>query len=366
MNFSRTNNNISDNRTGANWKDISGTTPSPVNVRGGNPTAKIVTVGLHRPDHNKQYTLGYYGAATPQDTNDANAFRARPLKHYRKQYGNNNNKQTNYRGNLISSVFETPGGNTVKSYSDVTCDNTNAPGVLLVPDYSLKEANQFNKVGRQQNYPVFVGGAQQSNDYQTCLKLFDTPAAARRRTQYQTNINANPAKGKYYQTSKSYLQARCKTLAQHQGNGRKIAGKENEYKSGNCVSNISSCKTIIHKPSNNQYQTQGAVSASSRLTRLKLNTIQTAANNSNVYNLGQAVSNAFAYSGRAEAPFTVKTKYQSNQFYKNYHMSRKGGQGNHTTAGFSCKDGIKITQLQRQTKDVRTSGIGARTLNGVV
>ena len=191
--------------------------------------------------------------------------------------------------------------------------------------------------------------------------MCDPQSAARRRTQYQTNINANPAKGKYYQTSKSYLQARCKTLAQNQGIGRKIAGKDNEYKSGNCLSNVSSCKTLIHKPSNNQYQTQGAVSASSRLIRLKLNTIQTAACGGpgacaiNVYNLGQAIPNAFAYSGRAEAPFTVKTKYQSNQFYKNFHMSRKGGQGNHTTAGFSCKDGIKITQLERQTKDVRTS-----------
>ena len=357
MNFSRTNNNISDNRAGANWKDISGT----------NPTAKIVTVGLHRPDHNKQYTLGYYGAATPQDTNDANAFRARPLKHYRKQYGNNNNKQTNYRSSLISSVFETPGGNIVKSYSEVTtCNNATAPGVVLVPNYSLKEANQFNKVGRQGNYPTFKDGPEQSNDYQNCLKICDPQTAARRRTQYQSNINVNPTKAKYYQTSKSYLQSRCKTLAQNQGTGSKITGKENEYKSTSCFSSDANCKKLIHKPSNNQYQTQGAVSASSRLTRLKLNTIQTAANNSNVYNLGQAVSNAFAYSGRAEAPFTVKTKFQSNQFYKNFHMSRKGGQGNHTTAGFSCKDGIKITQLERQTKDVRTSGIGARTLNGVV
>ena len=91
-------------------------------------------------------------------------------------------------------------------------------------------------------------------------------------------------------------------------------------------------------------------------------------NNSNVYNLGTAVQNAFAYSGRAEAPFTVKTKFQSNQFYKNFHISRKGGQGNHTTSGFSCNSvgNVKITELQRQTKDVRTSGVGSRTLNGVV
>ncbi len=163
MNLTRTNNNVSDSRTGANWKDISGKTPSPANNRGGNPTAKIVTVGLYRPDHNKQYTLGYYGADKPENTNDANAFRARPLKHYRKQYGNNNNKQTNYRGNLITDVFETPGGNIVKNYSDVNCDDTNAPGVLLVPNYSLKEINQFNKVGKSGNSTTVTFDATNTN-----------------------------------------------------------------------------------------------------------------------------------------------------------------------------------------------------------
>ena len=374
MNLTRTNNNVSDSRTGANWKDISGTTPSTPYKRGGNPTAKIVTVGLYRPDHNKQYTLGYYGADKPENTNDANAFRARPLKHYRKQYGNNNNKQTNYRGNLITDVFETPGGNIVKNYSDVNCDDANAPGVLLVPNYSLKEVNQFNKVGKSGNSTTVTFDPNNTNqtkefyNFKTCLKVCDPPTAARRRTQYQTNINVNPAKNKYYQTSKSYLESRCKTLAQNQGTGSKIAGKTYEYNSTSCYSTNANCKKLIHKPSNNQYQTQGAVSSGSRITRLKLNTIQTAANNSNVYNLGTAVQNAFAYSGRAEAPFTVKTKFQSNQFYRNFHISRKGGQGNHTTSGFCSNSvgNVKITELQRQTKDVRTSGVGSRTLNGVV
>lgn len=351
-------------RTGTNWKTTEGT----------NPNARLFTVGMYRPDHNKQYTLGYYGRDLNSNSADANAFRARPMKHYRKQYGNTNNKQTHSTINLLNS-FEKPSGTTLRKViqpndTSTNCNNPTNEGVLFTPDYSIIEANQFNKVTRTLVTPT------QFNDYKSCLQAFDTPTAARKRTQYQSNINNNPAKPKYYQTSASYLQSRCKTHAQKQSFSKKpnttynnsiIGNNSVQFRSTTCAN---SCNPdIIYKPSNAQYSNQGAVSSSSRITRLKLNTIQKAAaysDNSNIFNLGTALPNAFAYSGRPEAPFTNKAKLQTTQFCSNFHIIRKGGQGNHTTACFIKNGGERITALQQQSKSVRVSGIGARTLNGVV
>ena len=64
------------------------------------------------------------------------------LKHYRKQYGNTNNKQTYNRSNMVNA-FERPGGTIMKSYAYDNCTSNNFNGSVLVPDYAIKEANQF-------------------------------------------------------------------------------------------------------------------------------------------------------------------------------------------------------------------------------
>ena len=375
INFTRTINNT-EPRTGANWKGSTGQ----------QPTAKLVTVGNYRPDHNKQYTLGYYGRSSNSGYLDANAFRARPMKHYRKQYGNTNNKQT-HKTNLMNA-FERPNGTLVKSYNYTTdCQNNSAPGVLTIPNFSLKEINQFNKVGKDGS-PTHIT-YNSTNEYQTkefydfkkCLPVCDTASKARKRTQYQSNINVNTARPKYYQTSQSYLQSRCKTFSQSQGiskidgntyNNKDIVNNSVEYNSTSCFSKNSNCKKLIYKPSNGQYSNQGAVSAGSRLLRLKLNTIQTAAHNANKNNKfapvdDTSIANALSYSGRSETPFTIKSKYQSPQFYKNFHISRKGGKGNHTTNCFNgCNGSQPITNTVRQNPSIKTSGVGARTCCGKV
>lgn len=369
INFVRTINNT-DARTGANWKGSVGD----------NPTAKIVTAGLYRPDHNKQYTLGYYGQQTNSNV-DANAFRSRPLKHYRKQYGNTNNKQTNSTNQLKS--LEQPGGSSIKSNTYVTsCTNNEAPGVSMIPDFSLR---QNNKVGRNGN-PTNITYTNNNNqtkefyNFKTCLDICDPPSKARKLTQTQTIINVNVAKPKYYQTAKSYLQSRCKTLQQQTTiskitgntyNSNTIGNNSVEFNSTSCFM-PKSCNKVIYKPSNSKFDTQGAVSSSSRLLRLKLNTVQTAAKNADKNNNfgpngDTSIANALAYSGKPEAPFTIKSKYQSSQFYKNFHIIRKGGTGNHTTKCFDgCNGNTPVTNTVRQMPSIKTSGVGARTCCGKV
>ena len=63
---------------------------------------------------------------------------------------------------------------------------------------------------------------------------------------------------------------------------------------------------LYYKPNNSQYAQQGAVSASSRITRLKYNTITT---NASKYRntLGESVGNALAY-GVSDTTYTIKDK----------------------------------------------------------
>ena len=88
------------------------------------------------------------------------------------------------------------------------------------------------------------------------------------------DVNGNLTK-KYYASSRAYLQARCRTYDQrsfHFTNSStgelqaNCCGNDAGYVSGNC-------RTVAYKPNNKKYSTQGAVTASSRILRLKYNTI---------------------------------------------------------------------------------------------
>lgn len=65
---------------------------------------------------------------------------------------------------------------------------------------------------------------------------------------------------------------------------------------------------IFYKPNNSQFATQGAVSSSSLITRLKYDTINDAAfKTNNILNSGTATMNALAYGG-PDATYTIKNK----------------------------------------------------------
>lgn len=78
--------------------------------------------------------------------------------------------------------------------------------------------------------------------------------------------------------SKQYLHSRCKTFTQNQTLGRHISGPE--YYSGSCITddNGNICKPVIHKPNNKKFKQQGGVSSSSRIAKLKYDTIRNSTN----------------------------------------------------------------------------------------
>jgi len=73
-------------------------------------------------------------------------------------------------------------------------------------------------------------------------------------------------KPNYFSSTKQYLQKRCKTFEQNQSIGQRKSG--NVY-----YSTDNTCKTIVHKPSNSTFKTQGAVSAEGYTAKVKYDTL---------------------------------------------------------------------------------------------
>lgn len=74
---------------------------------------------------------------------------------------------------------------------------------------------------------------------------------------------------KFCWNSKQYLQSRCKTYDQNATIGKHLT--DSSYQSGQCTN--TSCN-IIYKPNNTQFSQQGGVSSSSRIAKLKYDTIR--------------------------------------------------------------------------------------------
>jgi hypothetical protein len=331
-NLQHMNANHMKSRTGANSKGQKSDVPK----------SKALVVGNYRPDYNKMYHLAYYNR-TDNNALDANAFRSRPIKHWRKQYGDVNSKQTFNNKNLIYYT-DKPGGYIVRPY-ELQCDCSGS--ISMVSDFNLGRITSENKVGKLNNVNsstdktelknYYENNVNKLNPYISCLKLCDPPSDARKRTQSQTNINANPALPKYYQTNASYLQSRCQTYKQKSFNYENVTSSSTESVefNANCCPSNSNCKKSIYKPNNSKFAVQGAVDSSSRIARLKLDAINTYASNSDNGNfgLGNALPNAYAYSGNPETPYTNKSKYQKPV---NHHQITKGGKGHKT----KCRKGM--------------------------
>ena len=120
----------------------------------------------------------------------------------------------------------------------------------------------------------------------------------------------------YYTSSKQYLESRNKLFTQNQYNFLKEGNPQAKPGSPRALKNLfspggntfcSQITPVYYKPNNSQYAQQGAVSASSKIARLKYNTISTNAMKFRSSTFGSSVANALAYSSR-DAAYTIKDK----------------------------------------------------------
>ena len=258
------------------------------------------------------------------------SFKARPIKHWRKQL---NPIEGSGRGRAgISIPSNVPGGAIYLGTDSSECANCG-------PQTS-SNAGSLKSIFSTTKNTVIQSGVKVFNDTSSNIICIACNP--------ENNVikNANTVIGKkYYSDRKSYLESRCLTYHQRLS-GSRVSGNTyilngthawaSDASTGSQVRETLDCSkgcdatgdtttkvTTIYKPSNNQFATQGAVTSSSRLLRLKVNTINKNGDSFRTA-FNEAAANAGKYRGNPNAPYFIKSK-TNNCRAAVYHRT-----GNHT------------------------------------
>ena len=224
---------------------------------------------------------------------NGNQFAARPLKQWRKQYSTNLEYSLGYSRASVGMPMDRPGGETKVSTEEVHCATC--------------------KAALANNVQVF-----KDSECTSCQPIKNKVAPLRTA----------------FTNQEAYLQSRCATYVQKLSvepvpdisyfspTGQPLEPSDNTgpqvRQTANCFSNKAPliCNTTIYKPNNTQFAQQGGVSSSSRLARLKYNTLNNVAVNNNGYVYSGSVYNTAAgaeglNSGRYHTePTDYFTKYK--------------------------------------------------------
>lgn len=255
------------------------------------------------------------------------SFKARPIKHWRKQLNPIDDAGRGKAG--LGMPMDIPGGSVyLGNKTDpncITCVGTDSfsagikERILTTLIQTPVPSDSFYDPVEQRQ--VCVACNPENNIIKPAITL----------------LNKN-----YYTDTRSYLQSRCQLYNQklstnpkpgveyinpttHQPINPSDSPNGSQVRlTQNCPKNCSpgSTVTTIYKPNNSQFSVQGAVSSSTRIVRLKYNTIT---NNGNSFYAawGSEGANAGRYQGTSDAPYFLKSK---NQPCVNFHKN-----GNITT-----------------------------------
>ena len=126
-------------------------------------------------------------------------------------------------------------------------------------------------------------------------------------------VNNEEPKIKYCYSNITYLKSKCKTYNQLLTGTANDINNPTTRSTLDCATGCYSNSSVdfTYKPSNKDYHTQGAVSSSSRLHRLKYNTItDSAASLKSAY--GASAASAGKYRTYGGSPYFIKSKIDSN------------------------------------------------------
>lgn len=292
------------------------------------------------PDSFNQTAIDYVGSE-----GKACVRRPFPMKHWRKQLSGTKNSQekgntTNGRSKLSLFDINRPGGSTIISDKDrdCSCEDNNQSSTIRTDFKALNQNTPSSIIQHPEMVKVLNNGFVQvgnpENEYTDPKNNYRIPTGVYN-TRYigccpENNViktgTTNLSKA-YFTTTKQYLQSRCKTFKQRQtpikNDKTTFSGQNanNEYSMGTCPIGAPSgdcIATTIYDPNNKQFARQGAVSSSTRLLQLQVNTITQ--NGASFYSAwGQEGANAGRYHGSFSSPYFLKSKYNSvnNRCYSN-------------------------------------------------
>lgn len=201
--------------------------------------------GNLRPNANKFTTETYPG----------NNFNARPIKHWRKQRTFQNNIQTLTKSKDLLRFTNVPGSNIVNLEENCNneCKNQYFTNNLTKPKNN--DVDGFSDKIISSNFNLDNRATPNNEDIEQCISICNPQQKALNSVRYPSSLNTNPIKPKYYPNSNYYLNSRCKKYSE----------------ATKCIAN---CCNVINKRKNTKFYNDGAVSSSSRLVRLKLDTIK--------------------------------------------------------------------------------------------
>ena len=289
------------------FTNSSGNTQPYVSWKG--PTTKATVCGFSRPATNnnpdadiKSVNDAPNGSSHTKSIGSLRAgFKPRPIKHWRKSLMP---KEVDGISRAAYSIQSDMPGSNVPLGTDVKCCENDA-------------VNQVVYQYKQNEVPCTSNCNPQSNIIRSGM------------TEKLINPQSDgPAKKKYSFSTKEYLKSKCRTYNQNKS-GTLIPDVEystltnnkccavplpyNDEHQGPQTRSALNCPTgctIIVKPNNQQYFQQGAVDSSSRIARLKYNTVESNANSFATAN-GAAAASAGRYRADGNAPYFIKSKQQN-------------------------------------------------------
>lgn len=163
-------------------------------------------------------------------------------------------------------LFLTYSNNTKKNTRPI--DNNLNDGSQSYTKHSTPPAKYYRKTN--------VCGTN-CGDIHKIVKVVDCNAC---KVTYSANtvLNANTDNKTYYASNSEYMKSRCKTYTQ--GLSTNDYDQSTHSIKKNCCDENNNCGT--YKRNNNKFNTQGAVSSSARLLRLKYNAITTSGKYNNL------------------------------------------------------------------------------------
>ena len=170
------------------------------------------------------------------------SFRAKPIKHYRKQYTNTNQSNGYSNQSFVGNLDKPNNNSTTNLNSDMLCN-----------DYHIVN-----------NYILNLQDNTTCNDNGNCFIIKPS----------NTVLNKS-----YSSSHKEYLNKKCKTYDKNLPMASLLNNNNNNNNNNNCSN--TGCN-IYYKPSNKKYSTQGPVSSSARTATIKYNNIKENTNNFNV------------------------------------------------------------------------------------
>ena len=296
-------------------------------------TANSVVPGLHRPNTNG------VPSNIHQHDFDGPEFKARPIKHWRRQLvpttintgsGTSGPSQpigsSGQRNATVGLLMDRPGA--VSYVGDASCECVQQPG----NSYTISE--HFLEVPKNKGTIVENQGVVDNGDYEINTGIYSTRCIGCNPQNNVIKSASSLLSRAYYSDTTGYLKSRCKTYQQNASinrtsgvtylgpNGQHIwatssANGSQVYQTNDIYKprvNPHACggsgaSPVIFKPNNYQYSVQGAVDSSTRIEKLKLNTINTNANSLRSA-FGNEAASACKFTGSGDTPYFLKNKYQ--------------------------------------------------------